>query len=218
MIQQQNAPVNGSNPVRPNSKVGPEIAQYLWQTQKSPPGSEERKRYFNRLMRCLERYLSYNPYNLSREDFDEVKNNVREALYKAIDKLEPDYIIPWITRVIRHKSNDMIEVLARSRKISLDQTTDDSQSPLLQMIAHPEPDPLIVAVNDLVEKDPHNMLQKTMRGRSDITYQSILKLRLQGYQWKELAQLLGKTIPTLSSFDKREIKRLNSYLRAALLS
>lgn len=68
-------------------------------------------------------------------------------------------------------------------------------------------------------EDPDNRLkQKHLRNHPTLTFQILLKWRMEGRKWKEISAETGVKLATLSDFYQREIKELNPILKDYLNS
>ena len=148
----------------------------------------------------------------SREDAEDVTQEVLLKLWRHFKELDFDSIPRWLNRVTRNASYDRLRRFRVQRRFIAADTTAEGETRAADRTPSLEPDPQETA--EL--KDFRQHLQGALAELQE-PYRSVLLLReVQGLKYREIAQALNLPINTVKTHVHRGRKVLRERLREVL--
>lgn len=179
------------------------------EAQSHPVFSGQRRQAIEKLLNIISKELDF-VYHISSktrtEEYEEAKQEVLLYIFKNIDKYNSELgsFINWVHSIFKYRLLDA-KTLYMKKSISF-VPIDEFNFSIYQI---EEPPSLIEILINIIEKDPEDILKQThIKGNPKANMRDLLLLRLNGISWSSIAQNLGSSIPTLSSFYQRSLSKL----------
>ena len=148
----------------------------------------------------------------SREEAEDVTQEVLLKLWQHFRELDFDAIPRWLNRVTRNASYDRLRRFRVQRRFLVADTTDVGETPAADRTPSPEPDPQA----SVAQKDFRRQL-KTALAELPEPYRSVLVMReVQELKYREIADALELPINTIKTHVHRGRKLLRERLREVL--
>lgn len=225
--------VNPEKNRSPQDRVDQCLQQRVAEVQSHPPQSPERQRSLNYLVNEIlaAGTLGHPQQGLwSAGLYDEL---YREALQKTlieicqkVDAYNPEHpVMAWVNFKLNYQFIEVVNDYNRKGITHLPRASSGapvvflpSLADLDQLSAEPEQPSPIQQLQDFLEQDPEQRLQRRrLRDRSDITFQRLAIAKfIDGKSWSELAIALDVSAQTLCSFFNRQLKDLIPYFQKHL--
>jgi RNA polymerase sigma-70 factor (ECF subfamily) len=157
--------------------------------------------------RHRDRIFTFACYHLgSRDDAEDVTQEVLVRLWKNLDGLEDSHLMPWIIHVTRNACIDAL----RRRKSYRAVVAQDPEGDSMRLVASPGPAPSAAAENS----DLQAQLERAIQDLSE-PYRSIVILReIQDLRYEEIVEALGLPLNTVKVYLHRGRRKLREQLRA----
>ncbi len=205
------------------------------EAQRHPPKTRERRVALTSLVNAiLGSGRLYRPspsrippsfYEAYEDIYDEAKQELMLHICQKIDEYKPERgsVITWINLLMdRRFFNEAISKLGNFREMRLKMivkktseefnTTEEDED----FISANEP-VLSEKLRLLIEQDPENIFRSThIEKKPEANFQALLIKRLSKTPWKEISGETGISIPTLSSFYRRCLKKFAPHLKECL--
>ncbi|NET15754.1 MAG: sigma-70 family RNA polymerase sigma factor [Okeania sp. SIO1H6] len=191
-----------------------------------PLGTKERRRIVNRILIILDRpgRLCRPRRDLSQDCYEDIfaiaKGILFLHIYRNIKSYNPSRgeFLAWANHLFKLKFEDAIkEYFYKGKKLSskknMEQTFEEiNQAEEINQIpdqSSSSDNPFLSEqVRKCIEEDPTGEFKATYTSDNpQANFQYIALKRLDGYQWSELSQELGVSIPALSNFYRRYLQR-----------
>jgi DNA-directed RNA polymerase specialized sigma24 family protein len=228
------------------NQVPSQLEMLAVQAQNSQPGSSQRYRALTLLIQELRKQPTFGILrkslrakygNLSDGLFDDLFNDALQetsiAVSRCIDKYDARRpLLPLICKITSNKFSNLYKKhckygVTRSPKstskgqvISLDALDEFVQDNIMNKHFSNSGGSSISRcdlLRELLVDDPDHVFKACVRGKPDITFQSIaIYLYVKGKNMQQLANELDIPYQTLNSFFKRNLTRLEQYFREKL--
>jgi len=148
----------------------------------------------------------------SREDAEDVTQEVLMKLWQHFRELDFDAIPRWLNRVTRNASYDRLRRFRVQRRFIAADTTGEGETRAADRTPCPEPDPQ----QTVERKDFRHHLQGALAELAE-PYRSVLLLReVRGLKYREIAEALELPINTVKTHMHRGRRVLRERLRERL--
>jgi RNA polymerase sigma-70 factor (ECF subfamily) len=148
----------------------------------------------------------------SREDAEDVTQEVLLKLWQHFRELDFDAIPRWLNRVTRNASYDRLRRFRVQKRYIAADTTGEGETSAADRSPSPEPDPQAAAE----QRDFRRHLRAALTELPD-PYRSVLVLReVQGLRYREIAETLELPINTIKTHVHRGRRILRQRLREVL--
>lgn len=203
-----------------DKELNQQLQGLLQEAQDHPLGSLQRRRMLSRLIQAIQRsgqlahpqrgQWSPNQY----EDlYNQALSKTFEYIAKNIDAYNPRYpVMAWVNDILKKRFIDVV----RSEMRHLQPYSYDAlvESGYQQAAEAPEASDL-AQLKDCLQSYPC-FAQTHIQKRPEVTFQQIFLLRLDGYQWEDLATQLDLRPSTLSTFFYRNLQKFKPDILAYL--
>jgi DNA-directed RNA polymerase specialized sigma24 family protein len=209
-----------------------QLKQMAIAAQQQPPKSKARQRALARLVSALQRSKKLaRPrvgqfQGMYQEIYAEALQRLFAHVCEKIDSYSPERaeVLQWVNFLLNRQffieaSREVFPIgfggvnpksVKRLTLEDLDRNNPSEVNP--QLVPLPSQQ-----VWQCLEEDPEGLFQQTcIDGYPHATFQLLAIKRLDGYSWQDLAVELGISIPTLSSFYQRCLKKFAPRLKAYL--
>jgi RNA polymerase sigma-70 factor (ECF subfamily) len=148
----------------------------------------------------------------SREEAEDVTQEVLLKLWQHFQELEFASIPRWLNRVTRNASYDRLRRFRVQRRFLAADTREEGETPVADRTPSPEPDP-----EDSAERSQFRRQLRAALAELPEPYRSVLVLReIRDLQYKEIADMLELPINTVKTHVHRGRKLLRQRLREVL--
>jgi RNA polymerase sigma factor (sigma-70 family) len=193
------------------------LKQLARAAQSYPPGSLKRRRCLNNLFRILQNsgklYRTHSSFQNYSECYEDALQSTFMYVAQNIDLYKPEMssFLTWFNNYLRWRILDLSRANMRQMQVvSLDEKLLD-ELPSQATLTAPS---MLEKLEEYIQKDPSGYFRNThLRDRPDANLQHIMLKRLDGLNWIEIANELSVTIPTLSSFYQRSLRRFAPAIR-----
>ena len=165
--------------------------------------------------------------------YNEVLNEVCMEICHTIDNYKPEYpVMAWVNNKIKFRSIDAynrnqrggITNIPKDKQlgwIELDRpvsSNDNTSENMYNQISTPHTnDDENTLLKELIQTDPEGVFtSRHIQNRSDVTFQKIALMRLEGEQWDEISKQCKISISTASRFYQRSIDDFLDYIKKEL--
>lgn len=195
------------------------LQQLAIAAQRHPPHSLERQQAIGELMsRIVQERRLCRPYaggfsGYYEDIYSEALENLWVYICKHIDKYDPTQAtaLAWINMLFKRRFfRDAVPKILKEPGERLPLAdVENLQSRL------PEATPSLSSLlREIIEADPDNLFKQAhVEHYPDATFQAIALYWLNGSSWKAIAEELGLTLSTVSSFYARSLKKFAPKLK-----
>ncbi len=136
-----------------------------------------------------------------------------------IDRYNPRYtVMQWVCGDLTNRTIDLLrQYQRRQHLISFDMEDAQIQAKIAGIPEDSEAD-RAASLRKFIEEDPERFLtDKHIRNHPEANLRAILQLRLDGWEWREIASKFNITShSTVSTFSDRQVQKLQDYFRKYL--
>ncbi len=148
----------------------------------------------------------------SRQDAEDLTQEVFLEVYRSLDKFRGDAkFSTWIYRIAVTKSIDFLRKQKRKKRFADAKRVFGMENEHLPEIPASEeslPDKL------LLEKERQDILKKAVASLPENQRVAIILNKYEGLKQKEIAEIMGTTLPAVESLIHRGMRNLSSYLKS----
>ncbi|MGB0563880.1 MAG: hypothetical protein ACPGVO_19085 [Spirulinaceae cyanobacterium] len=197
-----------------------ELNALLLKAQSYPAQSESRQRYFSRFYQKLLRspdLLRPHKSKVAPAYYDEVYEttlqDVGVYLFQKLDSYDPSRsdVMGWVNYLLNVRFYDALKIVHPKyshKKLAIHYTLFPDYHADRLSLDNADDQELYRELHDFIATDPDGTLQKShIKGKPTVNFRAILLKRLENYSWQELAQEFATSIPTLSCFYQRSLKK-----------
>jgi hypothetical protein len=190
------------------------LLRWALAAQKYPKKSKQRRQILNQMIGAIyrSRRLTHPRKNLDpqvyQDLYSEALQNLGLYISQNIERYDPERapVMRWVNYLLARRF--FHEAYLRWLK---------QPKQLFEFIEPPaenDCDSLSMRIRQCLEEDVQGVFKKHhIRGKSSINFQSIAILRLDGYQWNELAEEFDINLTTLSDMYQRGIKKFTPIIK-----
>jgi DNA-directed RNA polymerase specialized sigma24 family protein len=141
------------------------------------------------------------------------------VVHEKIDQYDPRYtVMQWVCGDLHNRTIDLLrQYQRRQHLVSFDMEDAQIQAKMSDIPEDKEAD-RVASLRKFIDQDPEGFLtDKHIRNYPAANLRAILLLRLEGYQWQEIAKIFQiKSHSTVSTFSDRQTQKLLDYFRKHL--
>ncbi|MGB0560797.1 MAG: sigma-70 family RNA polymerase sigma factor [Spirulinaceae cyanobacterium] len=217
-----------------DATLNQQLKQLALAAQAQPPGSRQRRRSLDRLLRLLQgsgklvRPSRGQFPQLYEEIYAEACQRLFSHICQKIEQYRPEHeVMQWVNFLLKRRffpearhefvSHYRPEKENPSRQPWLELSELEKYPHLVGATAlNPRPS-LGKQLREYIETDPECCLaQLHIQDHPHVTFQLLALRVLAGYKWRELEAEFGITIPTLNGFYRKHLKRFTPRIKAYL--
>lgn len=186
-----------------------ELQDLALEAQKYQLGTQERQLALTKLISKIYRsgeltrpYLGKISPSLYEEIYQEAMQKTLLWICQNIEKYDPQRgtVIGWISFFLHKRCIDLINEYTQERVISVCSIESD--------IVSEKENSSIQQIQKFIEEDPENLFQQEhIRNRPEVNFRNVAVAHLAGKSWSEISVIFNVSIPTLSSFYQRTLKK-----------
>lgn len=206
-------------------KLDEHLKQLSKEAQQFAPHSRERQIALNNLFSSIIKSGKIiSPYSAQlqgfREDvYAEALQNLFVYMCTQIENYNPNRgeVLAWVNFLLKQRflpEANMSTITATNKSKKIETISIDSLNYELADTKYQSNDSLFDEVVEYVKKDPENIFRKTyLANRPDVNFQVLAIKKINRASWKELAEEYRISVPTLSSFYQRCLKKFAPKLK-----
>jgi DNA-directed RNA polymerase specialized sigma24 family protein len=205
------------NPSRFN-EIEQKFQEWVLQAQQNPPLSSKRQWALGQLVNEIlrSRQLCYPQRGrfpgFYKEIYDEAVQDLLLFVCQNIEKYNPERgaVLTWLNMLLERRFFREAIPKVMGRQDMQRMTLED-----LDHLASPDKSQTLTEIlEELVELDPGDRFKNEhIEHQPAINFQAVLKRRISGHSWKEIAAEFHSKIPTISSFYYRCLTKFSSSLK-----
>jgi DNA-directed RNA polymerase specialized sigma24 family protein len=213
------------------------LQQLVAQAQSHPDRSAKRRIALTKLITkirqspSLKKANNYSNIKNYQDIYDEALNETCLEICRRIGDYQSDSpVMAWVNNTLKYRQLDVqnrylrkgITNIARGVMIiwqtdSSGDANNENTSRKLEIVAPDTGDPDRKSLKDFIAEDPDRVFAtKHIKNLPEATFQKILLLICEDKSWKEIAEHLGTSVSTASSFYQRNLDESLEYLQQSL--